>query len=232
VEGSVGLFNSWYEVIGLVRDEKHDGLDQRTTASVFLPYAKALRGADNNDSRSLHEMSVILRGSLDPNMFVGEAQEVVRQLDPDITMYGVQTMTEQLDRTLWARRAYSWLFAGFAILALLLAAAGVYGVVSYAVSQRVHEIGIRMALGARPGQVLGQVLLRGMSLVSLGATLGLLAAFWTTRLLRSLLFAVSSRDPLIYATIVVGVTCIGMLANFVPAFRAAKLHPMRALRVE
>jgi len=231
-EGSAGLFNSWYQVVGLLRDEKHNGLDQRTAPSVFLPYAKALLGADSNDARSLHEMSVILRGSLDLNMFAGEVREVMRQLDPDITMYGVQTMTEQLDRSLWARRAYSWLVAGFAIVALVLAAVGVYGVVSYAVTQRVHEIGIRMALGARPTQVLAQVLLRGLSVVSLGIAIGLLGALWATRLLQSLLFGVSSRDPLIYATIALVMIGVGLLANFVPAFRAAKVHPMRALRFD
>src|SRR5205085_12400620 len=109
-----------------------------------------------------------------------------------------------------------------------LAAAGVYGMVSYAVSQRTQEIGIRVALGARSGQVLGEVLRGGMALVSIGVAAGLAGALWTTNLLRTLLFGVSSRDPLIFAAVVLAVIGIGLLANFVPARRAARVDPMRA----
>ena len=177
-------------------------------------------------------MSVILRGSIDPAMLVGPTREVVRKLDPDVPIYNVQTMTERLDRFLWARRAYSWLFGVFAVIATLLAAAGVYGIVSYAVSQRTQEIGIRMALGALPGQVLGQVLRSGMTLVLIGVAAGLAGAFWVTGLLRTLLYGVSSHDPVIYATVVVVVLGVSLLANFVPARRAAKVDPIRALHFE
>jgi putative ABC transport system permease protein len=147
-------------------------------------------------------------------------------------MYEVRTMTERLDRSLWARRAYSWLFAAFAGIALLLAAAGIYGVVSYAVSQRTQEIGIRMALGAQPSQVLRQVLGSGMVLVCIGLAVGLAGAFWTVRLLQSLLFGVSSRDPAIYVAVVLGIVLMGLAANFVPARRAASIDPTRALHFE
>jgi putative ABC transport system permease protein len=222
----------WYQVIGWLRDERHDGLDQDVKPSIFLPYSTALFTADRNDFRSLRLMSIILRGSMDPRMLVGPAREIVRQLDADVPMYAIQIMTEELDRSLWARRAYSWLFGAFAVIAILLAAAGVYGMVSYAVSQRTREIGIRVALGARPSQVLRQVLLGGMALVSIGVALGLLGALWATRLLRTLLFGVSSRDPVIYAAVVIGVIGVGLLANFVPARRAAAVDPMRALHFE
>jgi ABC-type antimicrobial peptide transport system permease subunit len=141
-------------------------------------------------------------------------------------------MTERLDRFLWARRAYSWLFGVFAMIATLLAAAGVYGIVSYAVSQRRQEIGIRMALGALPGQVLGLVLRGGMTLVSIGVAAGLAGALGVTGLLRTLLFGVSAHDPVIYATVVLGVLGVGLLASFVPARRAARVDPMRALHFE
>ncbi len=222
----------WYQVIGLLRDEKHFGPDREVMPSVFLPYSTAILTSDRNDARALQQMFLILRSSVDPEMLVGTSRELVRKLDPNVPIYDVQTMTERLGRFLWARRAYSWLFGVFAMIATLLAAAGVYGIVSYAVSQRTQEIGIRMALGALPGQVLGLVLRSGMTLVSIGVAAGLAGAFWVTGLLRKLLFGVSSHDPVIYATVVLGVLCVGLLANFVPARRAASVDPIRALHFE
>jgi predicted permease len=222
----------WYQVIGFLRDEKHYGLDQEMKPSVFHPYARTMSTVDDNDARSLRVMSVILRGSSDPKMLVGAVREIVGQLDPDVPMYAVETMAEQLDRSLWARRVYSWLFGTFAAIAVLLAAAGVYGMISYAVSQRTQEIGIRMALGARPRQVLGQVLLGGMALVSVGVATGLVGALWATRLLRTLLFGVRWYDPLIYGVVVLLLLGVGLLANLVPARRAARVDPMQALHFE
>jgi putative ABC transport system permease protein len=212
----------WYEVVGITRDEKHYGLEQEMKPGVFL----SLR------VNPVNWMNIVLRGSIEPQLLIPPAREILREMDAEIAMYEVRTMTERLGRSLWARRAYSWLFAAFAGIALLLAAAGIYGVVSYAVSQRTQEIGIRMALGAQPGQVLREVLGSGMVLVCIGVVLGLAGAFWSVRLLQSLLFGVSSRDPVIYAAVVVGVTAVGLLANFVPARRAASIDPMRALHFE
>jgi putative ABC transport system permease protein len=117
-------------------------------------------------------------------------------------------------------------------VALLLAAAGIYGVVSYAVAQRTREIGIRMALGARPRQVQREVLGQGLVLVFLGLVSGLVGTLWTTSLLKSLLFGVSVKDPLTYAAVEGGVVCVAALANIVPACRTASVDPMRALRSE
>jgi putative ABC transport system permease protein len=147
-------------------------------------------------------------------------------------MYRVQTMTEQIDQSLWARRAYSWLFGAFAAIALVLSAAGVYGVLSYVVTQRTQEIGIRMALGARPPQVLLQVLGNGMALVAIGSAAGLVGTLLVARVLETLLFGVSAREPLVYAAVILGVAGVGLLANFIPARRAASVDPMRALRME
>jgi putative ABC transport system permease protein len=210
------------QVVGVTRDEKHYGLDQEMRPSVFMPYREV----------PMDSMSMVLRGALEPSSLVAPAREILRQMDPDIPLYDARPMTEALDRSLWARRAYSWLFGAFAVVALILAAAGIYGVVSYAVSQRTHEIGIRMALGARSGQVLRQILGSGMALVSIGVAVGLVATLWVVRLLDTLLFGVSTRDPLTYVIVILGVACVALLANLVPARRAAAVDPMQALRFE
>jgi predicted permease len=211
----------WFEVVGVTRDEKHYGLEQEMKPGVFL----SLR------VNPVNWMNFVMRGSMDPQLLIPPAREILREMDSEIAMYEVRTMTERLDRSLWARRAYSWLFAAFAAIALLLAA-GIYGVVSYAVSQRTREIGIRMALGAQPGQVLRQVLGSGMVLVSIGLAISLAGAFWAVRLLQSLLFGVSPRDPMIYAAMALGIALVGLAANFVPARRAASIDPTRALHFE
>jgi ABC-type lipoprotein release transport system permease subunit len=185
-----------------------------------------------DDLRSLRLITIVLRTAVDPNVLVAPAREIVHQLDADVPMYRVQTMTERMDRALWARRAWSWVFGAFAAIAVFLAAAGVYGIVSYAVSQRTKEIGIRVAVGARPAQVLGGVLRSGMTLVAIGIAAGLAGSFWATQLLQTLLFDVSARDPLVYAAVVAGLIGVGLLANFMPARRAAAVDPMRALRSE
>jgi putative ABC transport system permease protein len=222
----------WYRVVGLVRDERHNGLDQDVKPAVLLPYSTAISRSGVDDLRSLRLMTIVLRTSVDPNLLVGSAREIVRQMDADVPMYSVQTMSARLDGSLWARRAWSWVFSVFAAIAVFLAAAGVYGMVSYAVSQRTKEIGIRVALGARPAQVLGGVLVSGMTLVAIGIAAGLAGSFWATRLLQTLLFEVSARDPLIYAGVATGLIGIGLLANFMPARRAADVDPMRTLRLE
>ena len=177
-------------------------------------------------------MAIVLRTSIEPQMLTTPSREVLRQMDPDSPMYDVRTMTERLQQSIWARRAYSWLFGAFAIIAVVLAAAGIYGVVSYAVSQRTQEIGIRMALGAQPGQVMREILKNGMLMVSIGMVLGVAGALAAVRLLQTLLFGVSARDPWIYGTVLLGVACVGLLANMVPARRAASVDPMQALHFE
>jgi predicted permease len=212
----------WMQVVGLTRDTRHYGLDQEMRPGVFVPYPQ-------NSSPS---MTVVLRSSKDPTALAAPAREVVRSLDPELPLFEVRTMSDRLDRSLWTRRAYSWLFAAFAAVALILSAAGLYGVVSYAVSQRTHEIGIRMALGARPFQVLRQILAGGMGLAALGIAIGLAAALAGARFLETLLFGVSSTSPLTYAAVALAVAAVALLANLLPARRAAAVDPMSALRCE
>jgi ABC-type antimicrobial peptide transport system permease subunit len=147
-------------------------------------------------------------------------------------MFEVRTMTEWLDRSLWMRRAASWLFGAFAVVAMVLAAAGIYGVLSFAVSRRTREIGIRIALGARPGEVMLRVLASGMAVVAIGLAVGLAASAAIANVLKSMLFGVSGWDLATYGTVAALVVSVGALANSIPARRAASVDPMRALRFE
>jgi len=210
------------EIVGVTRDVKHYGLDQEMRPSVFNPYAQRPRDS----------MVLVMRTGVEPHSLISAARDTLRGLNPELAMAQPRTMVERMDRSLWARRAYSWLFGAFAIVAMVLAAAGIYGVTSYVVSRRTREIGIRIALGALPGQILGWVLRSGMGLVTLGVTLGLAGAFATSRFLETLLFGVKPRDPGIYVAVICGVIFVGLLANLIPARRAAALDPMRTLRAE
>jgi predicted permease len=213
----------WWEVIGVLRNEKHYGLDGEDMPTVYTPQRQL------PFQRSL---TVVLRASSNPEALANPSRRILERIDPDLAMYGVHKMTEELDRSLWTRRAYSWLFGVFSLLALVLAAAGIYGVISYAVAQRTQEIGIRMALGATPGGVLAGILRSGMALVATGAVFGLAMTLAAASYLDNLLFGISPRDPFVYALVVLGVAAIGLLANALPARRAAALDPMKALRSE
>ena len=222
----------WLEVVGVLRDEKHYGLDHVTLPSVYLPYPTAMSTSLRGDERALQEMSILVRTSGDPRLFIDPAREIVRQIDSDVPMYGVQTMMEKLDQSLWTRRAFSWLFGAFAMIAVLLSAAGIYGTVSYRVGQRTREIGVRMALGADRNQVVREVLLGGMRTVLVGLSVGLAGALESTQILQALLFGIDPRDPKTYVTVGLGLTAIALLATFIPARRAAKADPVVALRYE
>jgi len=213
----------WWEVVGLLRNEKHYALDGEDRPAVYTPETQLPFPMS---------LSVVVRAYANPEALAIPARQILERMDPDLSMYGVHTMTEQIDQSLWARRAYSWLFGVFALVALVLSAAGIYGVISYTVSQRTQEIGIRMALGASPGEVLAGVLRGGMLLVGVGSAFGLAIALAAAGLLDKLLFGVSPRDPLIYSGVILLVALVGLLANVIPARRAARLDPMRALRME
>jgi predicted permease len=214
--------NTWYQVAGVVRDMRHYGLDKDVRPQVFVPFALG----------PVNGMTLAVRSGSDVHTLMGPARESVRQLDPDLPIFNIRTMTERLDRSLWVRRAYSWLFVAFAAVAVLLAAAGIYGVISFAVSQRTREIGIRIALGARPGQVMRAILGQGMVLVAIGVAAGLAASQLTAGLLATMLFGVSTRDLATYLVVVAGVAAVGLAANYVPARRAAAIEPVTALRAE
>jgi putative ABC transport system permease protein len=156
----------------------------------------------------------------------------VQSVDPSLPVFGERTMEDVVSSSLARRRFALQVVGGFGVLALLLAGVGVYGVVAYSVSQRTREIGIRLALGARPADVLRLVVGSGMKLTLLGVGLGLAASFGIARLLASLLYGVSPGDPATYALVAVLLACVALLACLIPARRATKVDPMVALRYE
>jgi predicted permease len=212
----------WREIVGVVGHVKKYGLDGRVKEQYYLPAAQApARGT-----------FVVLRAAVDPIGLVGPAREAVRGIDPDLPLFQVRTMDEVVDRTLVTRRFAMSLLALFAGVALVLATVGLYGVIAYSVGQRTREIGVRMALGAQPGDIAGMVVRRGMALALVGLLTGAAAALAVTRSIASLLFNVAPGDPVTFAVIAVLLAAIAGVAALIPALRAARVAPMAALRHE
>jgi predicted permease len=212
----------WIQIVGLTRDVRHYGLDQDTRPGVFIPFRQ----------RVVPVMTMVLRTPGDPGMLAGPAREALRQMDPTLPMFEVTTLSETVDRSLWTRRFYSSVSFAFALVALLLAAGGVYGVVSYAMSQRTQELGIRIALGATPARVIRQVLGHGLVMLAIALPAGVGASLAVSGLVENLLFGVKARDPLTYGVVALTTAAVAVAANLVPARRAAAIAPTEALRSE
>jgi ABC-type antimicrobial peptide transport system permease subunit len=157
---------------------------------------------------------------------------VVRSVDSNLPIYHLMTQTEQIDRTIFQERLVAWLSGAFALLALVVACIGLYGLLAHEVARRTYEVGVRMALGASPVEVLGLVLRRGIRLVALGVVIGIGAALGLARYLQSLLYGVRPIDPLAYATVTILLLIVSFGACYLPARRATKVDPMVALRYE
>ena len=173
-----------------------------------------------------------IRTAADPGALAEAVRREVRAVDPDLPVYAVRTMDEVMAKAVSQRRFSMVLLGVFASIALALSAVGIYGVMAYSVSQRTHEIGVRMALGAQPGDVLRMVIAQGLILIFSGMAAGLAGAFIVTRFLSGLLFNVSPRDPVTFIGITLLLAAVALLACYVPARRATKVDPMIALRYE
>jgi len=210
------------EIIGVAKDAKYRSLTEDTLLTMYLPLAQ----------NYYLDMTLHVRSASDPNQLVAALRREVRALDPQLPIFGVRTIEEQKNVSLYTSRMAAWLLALFGLLALLLAAMGIYSVMAYAVSHRTREIGIRMALGAQAGNVLRLVLGEGILLVAIGVVLGLGGAMAATRLISSFLYGVSATDPTIFALIPLLLMSVALLACYLPARRALKVDPMVALRYE
>ena len=214
--------DGWTTVVGVVGDIRQSGLDQEAAPHVYAPYLQT----------PLRRTGVLIRTSADPLSLATPVREQVIAIDPDQPLYNLHTMEELIEVSMSGRRLNLVLLALFALTALLLAAVGIYGVVSYSVTQRTHEIGIRIALGAQASDVMKLIVTRGMTPVVFGMAAGIVGALALTRVMSTLLFGVSANDPLTFAAIAALLAVVALMACYIPARRATSLDPMIALRHE
>jgi predicted permease len=218
-EGPQGPF---LEVVGVARDGKYRSLGDRPRPYFYQPLFQSYEP----------KMTLVVRTSGDPLSVAGAVREQLRALDPNLPVADVKTLAEQFDLSLLPARVAAWTLGGFGLLALALAAIGIYGVVSFSVAQRTREIGVRMALGARGGDVLRLVLGEGLLVIGVGLLAGLLLALAATRVVAGFLYGVGATDPLTFAGVPILLGAVALAASYIPARRATRVDPMVALRHE
>ncbi len=210
------------EIVGVVADVKNDDIDEAADPIVYEPHAQTPN----------RTMNLILRGANDPTQLVAAVRNEVQALDPNLPVSDVKTLNQMIDERMSPKRLLTYILAVFALCALVLASVGIYGVMSYAVTQRTQEIGIRMALGARAADVLKLVVGNGMTLALVGVVLGLGGAFALTRSLANLLYHVTPTDTLTFAGVATALVIVALIACYIPARRATRVDPLVALRDE
>jgi predicted permease len=210
----------WRQVIGVVSDSRQWGLTSKPRPEAFDPFVSSSR------------LFLVLHTSLPPAGLTPQVRNALGQIDPSLPLFSVRTMNQVIGENAQGQQFLSLLVGSFAAIAMLLAAVGIYGVLSYVVTQRTREIGIRMSLGASRGRVLAEVMWDGMRLSVVGFAAGIVGAIAASRVLRSMLHEVKPGDPLIFVATAGLLAAVALIACYLPARRAAKLDPMRALRYE
>jgi ABC-type antimicrobial peptide transport system permease subunit len=212
--------SAWRTIVGVVRPVRQVSLAEVPAGTIYLPYAQ---------SPGIFS-TVVARTDGHAATYGVAVREAIWRVDRDQPVWKIRTMDDLVRRAVGAPRFTMQLVAAFAVLALVLAAVGIYGVISYTVAQRTREIGLRVALGARRADVLALVVRRGLLLTAVAITVGVGAALWAARLLRSQLFGVATIDPITFGAVPLVLTAVALVATLVPAWRASRVSPMVALR--
>jgi putative ABC transport system permease protein len=224
-----GEANAWIEIVGVVDDVKYGAVEDAPEPVVYLP---AWQPLGTPQALSLAPDTLSIRTTVDPASLIAAVRREAQSLDKGMPLYDISAMTDRAARAT-SRYRYSALLMGlFAGLALALAAVGIYGVMAYSVSARTREIGVRVALGAQAGDILCFIIADGVALIGAGTLLGLLAAFVSTRVLKSQLYGIDATDPLTFLAVSLALAAVALSACYIPARRATKVDPMIALRSE
>jgi putative ABC transport system permease protein len=218
----INFWGSPRTIVGVVANEKFHGLSNAAPIAVYIAQAQAPSNAG----------ALLIRTSGDPATHAAEVRQAVRELDPQLAVFGIEPLASTVSHSISRQRFLMLLLGVFAVVALILAAIGIYGILSYSVQRRTHEIGIRMALGARPTKMVNIIVGQGLRLMLAGLALGFAGAFALTRLLDSLLFGVTPLDPATFMTVAVVLAIVALLASYLPARRVTRIAPTIALRTE
>jgi len=210
------------EIIGVVADVKNDDLDEAVDPIAYSPYAQNV----------WLSMNLVVRATQDPTRLASAVRSEVQALDPNLPVSNIKPVRQMIDERISPKRLMTYILGVFALIALLLASVGIYGVMSYAVTQRTREIGVRMALGAQAVDVLKLVIKNGMTMALVGVAIGLAGAYPLTRLLANLLFKVTPTDVVTFAAVSISLIVVALIACYIPARRATKVDPLVALRYE
>jgi len=221
--------NPWATVVGIVSDERHNGVTGLVKEKFYIPHSQWHVATGGNLVRNAF---IVVRSTSDPLRLAGPVRAEVRNLDAGVPVANVRLMRDVVSTSLATPRLTGFLLGTFAVMALLLAAVGLYGVLAYLVARRTHEIGIRLAIGADRGQVIAMVLRQGLTLAVIGLAAGFAFSLGLTRLMSSVLYEVTPTDPWTYAGVGIGLLLVAVGASAIPAFRAARVNPLDALRSE
>ncbi|HMC54824.1 MAG TPA: FtsX-like permease family protein, partial [Gemmatimonadaceae bacterium] len=219
-EVSIDRGRSWHPIVGVVGDVKQNGLQYDFSDEIYLPFSAQPAG----------DIRVLVRTTVDPQTLAATLRTAVREIDDKQPLSEVQTLERLRGLSLSEPRVTTALMMAFAILAMVITAGGLTGVVSYSVNQRINEIGIRVALGARPASIVSLVLKEGITVVAIGLLIGVAGALASARLLSRLLYAVAPTDPTTFAAVALGLLAVAALASYLPARRALRVDPVEALR--